>query len=460
MTAQGYILFPGTVEWRIGVGGGGGRAGGSIDVPISPGADAVAIAGAVAAALRGGGYRGQGVVLAPSSETCLCASVKTAGLPPKNRRRAMAYRLEEKLPIAVEDVVADFVPQDVADDDVTLGVCAQKRPLAEIVDALEAAGVAVAAICPAALLSLQAVLDEGTKERLDAVVWPNDRGGGLELFTLRNGRPGSWSIVDGGIAGLMRELRLELGADAGGNGPRVIGACGIAPEVLKSVTGQSDLRWSVLSIDPRAGATSLAGSVLAGTTAPWIDLRRDELAVGDGLRRVRTPLTAAGIALVCLLVALCGAMLWRSGRYDAAAAGYAEEQRAEFRRAFPGTPVPADVRSRLEAEERNVRGLSGGDTAAPADRRSALVTLRELVTHLPEEEAVRYRILELRLDGGDRFTLEGQATAHGDADAIAASLKRGNAFTVEPPRTEALTGATGDAAARGVAFTLSGRAGK
>ena len=120
-----------------------------IDIPITA---ADETADAVAAALKTAGYRFEPVLLAIPSHWCLCASVTTAGLPRKERRRAMIYRLEEKLPLAAEDVVADFLPAAPACDQ-NLGVCVQKQTVATLVDALEAKGVAIASICPAALLA-------------------------------------------------------------------------------------------------------------------------------------------------------------------------------------------------------------------------------------------------------------------------------------------------------------------
>jgi hypothetical protein len=197
--------------------------------------------------------------------------------------------------------------------------------------------------------------------------------------------------------------------------------------------------------------------VLDGKVIPWIDLRRDALAVRDPFRQVRTPLTLAAAAIVLCLISLCGAMLWRANRYDAMADRLADQQQAAFRAAFPTGLVPPDVRSRLEAEERRLRGISGDDSAPPPGD-AGLVTLRDLITHLPADRDVRYRVLEVRLDQ-NRFTLEGQATAHGDADSIVASLKRGGGFVVEPPRTEQLVSADDKGSGnKGVAFTITGAA--
>jgi hypothetical protein len=118
-----------------------------------------------------------------------------------------------------------------------------------------------------------------------------------------------------------------------------------------------------------------------------------------------------------------------------------------------------DVRSRLAAEERGLHGLIG-DTSSPAAAENGLVILRDLILHLPAADELRYRVLELRLDL-QHFAIEGHAAGHGDADRIVAALRRGGAFTVEPPRTEQLAGsATTEEAGltgNGVAFTITGQ---
>jgi hypothetical protein len=451
MTTHPFILFPGPTSWRLGATGAQGPT--LSDVAVATDAAPASIATAIAAALRSAGYRGTGVILAIPSAWCLCAPVSTTGLFAKTRRRPMIYRLEEKLPIAAEDVVADFVPAGPADDEV-LGVCAQKSSLAPLVEALEENGVTVGAICPASLLALQQLLSNGAlaeKDLPDAVLWPS------ELFILRNGKLHGWSIIADEPKAVLLHLGLEL-PPAGEGKSRTIAAIGVRPEMRAALSTRPDLRViDVQSPAPPIAATSMANSILAGKTAAWIDLRRDALAVREPFRQVRTPLSFAMAAIVLCLICLCGAMFWRANRYDASASRFADEQQAAFRQAFPTGPAPADVRSRLEAEERRLRGLSG-DASAPPSQEAGLVTLRDLITHLPPDKELRYRVLEVRLDQG-RFTLEGQAAAHGDADSIVASLRRGGTFTVEPPRTEQLvlsTGSDDKSGNKGVAFTISG----
>jgi hypothetical protein len=121
--------------------------------------------------------------------------------------------------------------------------------------------------------------------------------------------------------------------------------------------------------------------------------------------------------------------------------------------------VPADVRSRLDSEVRALRGLAGGDPSARPPDAPGLVALRDLLAGLPAD--VRFRVLEARLDGA-KFTLEGQANTHGDADAIATALRQGGPdgngrrFVVDPPRTEQLPAAGDGGGPQAVSFTITG----
>jgi hypothetical protein len=459
VNARVYILFPGREVWRLGAGD--GRAAAKLtDVAITADAEPRAIAGAVTAALKAQGYRGEGVLLAIESSMCLCAPVRTDGLPTKQRRRAMTYRMEEKLPIAAEDVVADFIEGGpaAAVDAEALGICVRRTALTPVVEALEESGVAVAAICPASLLALQHLMRDGrplaTPQLPDAVVWPNAGGEQLELFVLREGRLHGWYV----FPNRAKDLLMHVAMASPSVGTLV--AIGLEPGLCTALAAaRSELQVRQLAATaPTTPASSLAAAVLDGKVIPWIDLRRDALAVRDPFRQVRAPLTVAAAAVVLCLICLCAAMLWRANRYDAMADRLADQQQAAFRQALPTGLVPPDVRSRLEAEERRLRGLSGDDSAPPAGE-GGLVTLRDLITHLPADRDVRYRVLEVRLDQ-NRFALEGQATAHGDADSIVASLKRGGAFVVDPPRTEQLVSADDNASGvnRGVAFTITGAA--
>jgi hypothetical protein len=73
----------------------------------------------------------------------------------------------------------------------------------------------------------------------------------------------------------------------------------------------------------------------------------------------------------------------------------------------------------------------------------------ESLRRLPAD--LRFQIMELRFDA-DKLYLEGRARSHGDADAIAAALRKQRGFQVEPPKSEQVSGGA-------VAFSISGVAG-
>src|SRR4051794_36802733 len=120
-----FVILPAPGAWHVGP-----AAGPLSDVPAAPDAAPDELARAAADALRAAGYAGQGVAVAVPSAWCLCAAVRTDDLPPRNWRQAMAYRLEERLPVSAEDVVADFVPA--ADGGEALGVCVEKKTVAPL----------------------------------------------------------------------------------------------------------------------------------------------------------------------------------------------------------------------------------------------------------------------------------------------------------------------------------------
>src|SRR4051794_37361743 len=228
------VILVAASDWRIGKAGPGGAS--VSDVPIGRSASPDEAARAVAAALEANaGPRGRsGVLLALPSERCLCASVRVDDLPARDRRLAMLYRLEEKLPLPAEDVVADFIPAGSS----ALGVCVETAYARPLVEALESHGIAVDAICPASLLALQRRLLEtaGRGEAApDAVVWST--GGGLELFRLRGGAVRSWSVLSDDPQDLRLHLGLEPLADGGPARVHVVGLGAASHRAIGSLPG-------------------------------------------------------------------------------------------------------------------------------------------------------------------------------------------------------------------------------
>lgn len=447
MASRTFILFVSDdTPWRLAVVESGRAALADVGADAAP--TPAARADAARTALDAAGYRGEPVTLALPSRWCLSAAIAAEGLPRKERRQAMLYRLEERLPLAAEDMAADFL----AGPGAVLGVAVATRDVAPLAVALAERGVAVESVSPAAILALRHALGApgpgAAASDADAVLWAH--ASGIELFMLSDGKPTRWSA--GGDA---EDIRLHLAAEALPRRPSPPGVwvIGPLPEFVERmaragtirIVGQSDLNLE-------EAAALAADGVRAGKVGAWIELRRDALAAADGRSKVARPLVATLAAAIVFLASICAALLWRSAHYQRAARDHVAAQEAVFKDALPGQAVPPNPVSRLASEERRMRAMSGDGPGSEGKPRqaSALLVLREVLGNLPDD--VRFTVSELRLgEGGEgRFTLQGQALSHKDADAVAAALRHGAGFEVEVRRSDTVAGVVG--------FTMSGSA--
>ena len=456
------LIEPGA--WRIGLRGAPEQAAQWLEVPRGESQTPAALAAAAAKALEPLRYDGHPLVLAIPSAWCLATSVSTADLPRprKTRHQTLLYRIEERLPLAAEDFVASYTPISAAkgsptgathltptstdalsvgstspNDAETLGIAVSLERLAPLVEALEAAGIAIGTICPSTFLALQAYTSHLPAEV--RVFWflPDH----LEALVLQGGVPRQWMLLESDASTLRRHL--DLASSAGPPCVFVDSPVGLDPVAIVGPGKQA----SAISSGGAAGwAAKAAQAILAGRMTPWIDLRRDALATRDRYRMYRRPLNAvlaAGLALaVCLILGLA----WQTHRYHQATTDLEARQAAIYGRLYPGTAVPLGIRARLQSETQRLRALNGQSGDLPGQE-SALVTLYEVLRRLPTD--LRFRLLEVRFGVGE-FALEGQTKSHGDADVLASALRRQNGFVMEPTRTEQL--ATGQ-----VSFTLVGK---
>lgn len=433
MSTTGFIIFAGDSAWSIGV-----QTGEQTEkLEAGAGLQPAALAAAIAQSLRERGYNGAGIVLAVPSAWCLCASISLEGLPRRERHEAMLYRLEDRLPLAAEDVVADFVEHGES----ALGVCLRADRLLSLVRELELAGVTVAAICPAAMLAAQQFAQREGAE-LDAILLAS--GEELDVIMLDQRRPAAWVAPAAG-SGTLLTAQLRAQIKRRGRRLRVLTA-GIDSAGLQRL-GELEIDWERTDVTPAAACMAIAGRLVAGGAQPWVNLRRDQLGVADRHRAVRGPLNIAIAAAMLLCASLIAILLWRAERYSSLASTGTREQQMVFREIFPQQSAPVGVKSRLLSEVRRLRGLSGESTDLP-QRPSALDELGDFLARLPAD--LRYQMWEIRLDDGTLF-VEGQTRTHGDAESIAAALRKNNGFAMGSPRTE-------QQGERGVSFSFSGTA--
>ncbi|MEI7837033.1 MAG: hypothetical protein WCK05_11585, partial [Planctomycetota bacterium] len=393
------------------------------------------------------GDLGSSVILALPSAWCLSATVSTDGLDRSSRRRAMGFRIEEQLPIAAEDAAVDFV---MADDDTAMGVCAEFAKLEAIVAALEAAGLKVRHMCPAALLAAAAAVDEHGD--VDAVLISGDdepaevAEAGYDFVELRKGKPIRWWWLAQDAAAIQDRL---VAWAAPGGGTKRLALIGPDAPMRKALVSAGAIESVDMKITrDEAVARHLAQAGKTGV-ALWVDLRCGRLAAPDRFEEYRKPLAALGAAVVLLLACLAGVMLWRGQQYAARTRQCVGQQVRLFKEAMPNQPVPGSIKSRLVSERRKLVALGGqaaeGGASGSIQPVSALLRLRDVLKALPAQG--RYRILDVNIQP-DLIRLEGQVPNHADADVVAAGLRQSGLYDVEPPKTQALKD-------RGVGFAFT-----
>jgi hypothetical protein len=411
-----FILFPAARQWRVAVVSGGAVQ--AIRAWATPAGGAAEVARQAAGALEALGYRGEGVMLALPTEWCFAASVDAAGIPRRDAK-AMLYRLEASLPVAAEDLAADFIYGQ--DADAALGVAVRIPTLSPILSSLEAAGVAVQSAVPAALLAAQDIL-ERTCDAPDIVVHPDPSSpDACDLLSVRGGVPASWAQLCTGAADRAVELdllSLELGR----------------PPRITELTSDDGVTEPGAAREGNVGLVAVclgAAAVLEGRRRPWVELRSGPLAATDPLRARRRPLNALLAAAAVLLMATAGTLLLRAARY-AHADDMARQRLADaFRVQFPGRAVPDHVGAVLASERRKTDALLRGHAHEGADpvAASALRTLCTVLAKLPHDAA--FALDHMMFDGA-AFELNGRIASYELADALAAAA-RSAGYTVAPP---------------------------
>lgn len=371
----------------------------------------------IAAALAG--VEKGGIVLATPSNWSLCGTVDRANLP-RARRQAMVYRLEEQLPLSAEDVVADFIEAD----QTALGVAGQLRLLQPAVAEATAAGFAIDAVVPAALLAGQGYLH---RKQPDGVLM-FEQDGQIELLQLADGVVTGWDTLPADAD----DLAVELGVRAL-RGPIAVTA-GPLPVELKPIEGVTVTPADLPLADDAAARAAYA--IARQGVSPIVDLYRDPLGSGDALRGARPAVRAAVAAAVLLLIAVFGGILWRASAYHRLAADYEAQQQAIFTQTFPGKPLNTDlsVATQLLREERRLRGLAGGDGGDVPARVSSLALLHRVLAAMPEGQC---RVNELDVKE-DRLTLEATVANHTDVEVIYKALAADKGLEVSPPLSERL----------------------
>ena len=356
------------------------------DIPLPVDAAPAEVAAAISSALKRAGYSGNPVTVAIPSAWCLSATIATGDLP-RGDSKAMLYRLEENLPLAAENIVADFVPHLSADGvQSALGVCARLDLIAPLIESLEAHGIAVQSVTPTVLATAQGLARSVTQSPcLFLCSEPGCEEPMLNVIALQNQHPTHWSLVPATAADL--KLQLDLLSTQFGSIPH-IEAIDIEPDLADVLTESTT---QIIRVNEQNGLTAAAAfttEVLKGRAKPWVEFRRDSLAIGDRFRLHRRWIDLALAAAIALMLSLTAAYLIRAYRYSRLERAINSELVAQFQQHFPGWEIPINVRAVVDAQYRRAAGSTDA-AASRLTRGSALTTLHDVLVPLASLDQVQ-----------------------------------------------------------------------
>lgn len=396
----------------------------ALEADAAPAEVAAALLGVVGT--RGGDAT---VLVAVPTEQCMTAVVPTGDLPARSWRQPLVYRLEEHLPVAVEEVVADFVVHGPIGRGMATGVAVELTAIQPLIDALEAQGMMVPWVCPAITLAMQSGLLPLAGAR--SLLWQTN--GHVQAIDLQDQQMVRWRtcgdeqelVAHLRYDAIERDLPLSVAA-VGLRSPAVDAVAAIAGEHLEQ---HAEIDWT--------NAVCRGGLAVAEeAVSAQLNLRRGALKAPSPLNRVRHAIVAALLCFGLLAVVLLFGFMRHASLHEQRAE-QAEQAVADIHESLLGEPPHDDTPAalvRLTSERRRLQAISGQSTQALPSPVAALNTLEQVLSALPKQ--VRYQIFDLHIDE-QRLALDGVVRSHADADLIATALRSGTGFRVDPPHTHA-----------------------
>ena len=413
------ILFAGDHGWKL------ARGESLVALPSSDSGIPKQIAEAIAAMI---GSTTVNVTLALPASWCLSSTVSLAGIPARNRRTALLYRLELLLPLAAEDIAADYIYDE---PDSALAICVSAPTVKPIVDALETAGVIIDSIVATSVYAAISLLRANPSQACDLLVWQTLES--VEIFNIRGGRIAGWYIAPSSVDDVGWYLKQLPSTEVAKSKVTV---CNLQPDILGYLKTLPQLE--ITSVYQQPTEAAVMSATRTGFASP-IELRRDGLAPSDNLRVIRKPVIEFVAATLFMLLCICGAAFWRSMRLETLAANDRLQQQELFRQAFPGHAIPPNIVSRLRSEQRSLTTGGVGEGTA-STLQSALPTLQSILSGIEVLPAdARLQIDDLKADDG-QFALDGVLRNRNDMTALVDSLGQNAKLKLDPPQTEQFSG--------------------
>ena len=373
------------------------------------------------------------IVIALESDSVLYATVPNDEALDLKNNLTLRFALESVLPVDAERIVADSIGQQSQGLNNTIAaVSMEVGHLKPIIDALEQVRCNVQFIVPASLLAMEQAIASHIAPVPSFTVWMLDQNIGprrIEILELDSvGSLKNWQLIGFDAEAIEYHL-LQLLTES--SRLFLVGNRIELDQLTKVIRHESQS----IELDRNELIRERTQLILAGRKAPWVDLRRDELAMQDPWRRDRSTLSRFAIAIAIFITTLCGTLFWRAQTYRSVADGNEQRQRELFRVAFPAQRVPAAILGRLKSEHTKSKGIRKTDPKSTAPS-SALETLRSVIQSLGED--FPFEIEELRIENG-RIAMQIELSSQQDAGKVAAALAK-NGFDVEPPATTLIHG--------------------
>jgi len=380
----------------------------------------------IIAALAEAGQLGKPLVLGLDANWCLAATIDVPSPQMLRKPQLLHYQLEESIPWSAEEYVSDYIGHHSQ----AFLVAVRHRELAELLKSLEAEGIVVAAIVPTTLLAVAKHLGE---ESLADHVLLWQEGNHVDIVTICQEQPWRWSRVPADPAEITRHLQQEQLTHA------ATGAFytrGLASDILNVLTQLEFDLHELPAVAQSEAASKTSQEILAGQLEPSINLRQGELAGERHFQMLSKELRFLKMAAFILLLSIGGWFWLRGGQYQAATVKVHTQLAQTYQGLFPNSrKIPQQVGAAIDKEYRQLRGTRAPDSELPHPVAADLV-LEKILQHLPAD--LRFRLPEIRIEQ-HRLTLGGEIRSNADADKIAAAL-RSHGFSVDPPRTQRLTG--------------------
>lgn len=373
------------------------------------------------------------VVIALASESVLFASLGVEVAANIKSNQSLRFSLESVLPVDAESIVAVEI-QNLGRRSIgsIAAVCVEVSHLKPIVDALEDAQSRVQFIVPNSIVALEQALEDNFLSFPSISIWMLDEAvesQQVEIIVLAKDRSlSTWQISGLDIEVLEQHL-MQLDANS-----LPVLLCG-NEEQIEKMASAVQRNFRSIECDRDELSKKRARLILSDSSSPWVDFRRDELAMHDPLRRNRNSLRTLALSVFLLIATLCGTLLWQAQRYQTISEQYKRKQQDLFRTAFPAQRIPAAILGRLKSEHTKAKGIRKTDPKS-ATAEAALLTLHRIIGGM--SDAFPFEVEEIRIENG-RISMEVELLSQQDTGRIVAALAK-QGFGVEPPSTTLVNG--------------------